>query len=109
MIDLFSQWEASWLKHVFISKQVWALSIDELTVEDNWQDEPLDYSTNWGRVSYVCVGKLIIIGSDNGLSPGRRQAIFWTYARTLLIRPQEKNFNDILIEIHTSLFHIIHF
>ena len=28
-----------------------------------------------------------LIGSDNGLSPGRRQAIIWTNAAMLLIRP----------------------
>ena len=28
---------------------------------------------HWGRVTPICVGKLTIIGSDNGLSPGRRQ------------------------------------
>ena len=31
--------------------------------------------THWDRVTHICVGKLTIIGSDNGLSPGRRQAI----------------------------------
>ena len=31
--------------------------------------------THWGQVTHKCVGKLTIIGSDNGLSPGRRQAI----------------------------------
>ena len=31
--------------------------------------------THWGRVTHICVSKLIIIGSDNGLSPSRRQAI----------------------------------
>ena len=31
--------------------------------------------THWGRVTHICVGKQTIIGSDNGLSPGRRQAI----------------------------------
>ena len=29
--------------------------------------------THWGRVTHICVSKLTIIGSDNGLSPGRRQ------------------------------------
>ena len=43
--------------------------------------------THWGRVTHICVGKLTIIGSDNGLSPGRRQAIIWTYAGILLIGP----------------------
>ena len=28
-----------------------------------------------GRVTHICVSKLSILGSDNGLSPGRRQAI----------------------------------
>ena len=31
--------------------------------------------THWSRVTHICVGNLTIIGSDNGLSPGRRQAI----------------------------------
>ena len=31
--------------------------------------------THWGRVTHICVSKLFILGSDNGLSPGRRQAI----------------------------------
>ena len=35
-------------------------------------------STHRGRVTHICVGNLTIIGSDNGLSPGRRQAIAWT-------------------------------
>ena len=34
--------------------------------------------THWGRVTHICIGKLISIGSDNGLLPGRRQAIIWT-------------------------------
>ena len=32
--------------------------------------------THWGQVMHICVSKLTIIGSDNGLSPGRRQAIY---------------------------------
>ena len=31
--------------------------------------------THSDRVTYICVGELTIIGSDNGLSPGRRQAL----------------------------------
>ena len=33
----------------------------------------------------ICVSKLTIIGSDNGLSPWRRQTIIWTNAGLLLI------------------------
>ena len=31
-------------------------------------------------MTHICVSKLIIIGSDNGLSHGRRQAIIWSNA-----------------------------
>ena len=49
--------------------------------------------THWGRETHICVGKLTIIASDNGLSPGRRQAIIWTNAGILLIGPLGTNFN----------------
>ena len=57
--------------------------------------------THWGRVTHICVGKPTIIGSDNGLSPERRQAIIWTNAGILLIGPLGTNFSEILIEIQT--------
>ena len=56
--------------------------------------------THWGRVMHIWVSTLIIIGSDNGLSPGRCQAIIWTNAGILLIKTLGRNFNDILIETH---------
>ena len=62
------------------------------------------YLTHWERVTHICVSKLTIIGSDNGLSPGRREVIIWTYDGTLLIGHLETNFSEILIEIHTFLF-----
>ena len=49
--------------------------------------------------TYRCFGNLTIIGSDNDLSPGRRQAIIWTNAGILLIWPLGINFSEILIEI----------
>ena len=64
--------------------------------------------THWGRVTHICVGNLTIIGSDNGLSPGRRQAITWTNVGILLIRPLGTNFSEMLIEIHTFSFKKIH-
>ena len=60
--------------------------------------------THWGRVTHTCVSKLTIIGSDNGLSPDRRQAIIWTNAGLLLIGPLGTNFSEILIEILTFSF-----
>ena len=64
--------------------------------------------THWDRVTHTCVGNLTIIGSDNGLSPGRRQAITWTNVGILLIGPLGTNFSEMLIKIHTSSFKKIH-
>ena len=60
--------------------------------------------THWGRVTHICVSKLTIIGSDNGLPPDRRQAIIWTNAGISLIGPLATNFSEILIEILTFSF-----
>ena len=57
--------------------------------------------THWGRVTHICVSKLNIIGSENGLLPGWRQAIIWTNTGILLIWPSGTNFSEMLIEIHT--------
>ena len=54
--------------------------------------------THRGRVTQICVSELTIIDSDNGLSPGRREAILWTNAKIfkiLLIRTLGTNFNEI--------------
>ena len=42
-----------------------------------------------GRVTHICVSKLTIIGSDDGLSSGQRQAIIWTNAR-IFFEPLEQ-------------------
>ena len=54
--------------------------------------------------AFVCVSKLNTIGSDNGLSPTRRQAIIWTNAGILSIRPLRTNFSEIFIEVYTFSF-----
>ena len=64
--------------------------------------------THWGRVMHICVVKLTIIGSDNGLSPGRRQAIIWTNAGILLIGPLGTNFSEIWIGIQAFSFTKMH-
>ena len=64
--------------------------------------------THWGRVTHICVSKLTIIGSDNGLSPGRRQAIIRTNAGMLLIGTLGTNFSEIWIEIHAFSFKKMH-
>ena len=69
---------------------------------------PFNSLTHWGRVTHICVSKLTIIGSDNGLSPGRRQAIICTNAGILLIRTLGTNFSEILGEIHSFSFSKMH-
>ena len=59
-------------------------------------------------MTHICVSNLIIIGSDNGLSPGRRQAIIWTNAGILFIGSLGTNFSEILIAILTSSFKKMH-
>ena len=60
--------------------------------------------THCGQVTHICVSKLTIISSHNGLSPDWRQAIIWTNAGVLLIGSLGTNFSEILIEIHTFSF-----
>ena len=43
--------------------------------------------THRGRVMHICISKLTIISSDNGLLPGRRQAIIGTNTAILFIGP----------------------
>ena len=64
------------------------------------QNVGLSVLTHWGRVTHICFSKLNIIGSDNGLSPARHQAIIWTNAGILLIGPIGTNFSEISIKIH---------
>ena len=61
--------------------------------------EDISWLTHWGRVTHICVSKLTSIGSDNSLSPGRRQAIIWTNTGILFIGPLGTSFSEILIEI----------
>ena len=72
------------------------------------QRESLVYLTHWGRATHICVGKLTTIGSDNGLSPGRRQAIIRTIAGILSIGPLGTNISEILIGIQAFSFKKMH-
>ena len=68
----------------------------------------LDVLSYRGRLTHTCVRKLTIIGSDNGLSPGRLQAIIWPNAGILFIGTLETNFSEIPSEIHTFSFKNMH-
>ena len=67
----------------------------------------LIYLTRWGQMIHICASKLTIIGSDNGLSPDRRQAIIWNNAGILLIWLSGTNLK-ISIKIQTFSFEKMH-
>ena len=58
------------------------------------------YLTHWGWVLDMCISKLTIIGSDNGLSSGQHQAIIWTNAGILFILTLGTTSREIVNEIH---------
>ena len=68
-----------------------------LEISVNWQHLHASMCLpHWGPVMHICVGKLTIIGSDNGLSSGRHQTIIWTSAVMLLIGTLGINFSETL-------------
>ena len=75
-----------------VKKKLTILPIIPITV---W----MVHLTHRGRVTHICVNDLTSIGSDNGLSPDRRQAIIRTNAGILLIRPLGTNFSEFSVEI----------
>ena len=109
--NFFFQWNTpeahleSWLLHDKGINSLWSNN----TLRNQWSWSTLNHLTHWGRVMHICVGNLTIIGSDNGLSPGRRQAIIWSNDRILLMVPLGTNFSEILIEIQTFSFKIMRF
>ena len=83
-----------------ICSDVFKVTCDTISIVSHpLTKEHMHALTHWGRVTHICVGKLTTIGSDNGLSPGRRQAIIRTNAGILLIRPLGTNFSEFLVEI----------
>ena len=58
--------------------------------------------------THIYVGNLTIIGSDNSLSPPRRQAIIWTNARILIIGPFGSNLSGFVVGIEAFSFKKMH-
>ena len=59
-------------------------------------------------MTHICVSKSTIIGSDIGLSPGRRQVITQTNTGILLIGTSGANFSETLNEPHALSFKKMH-
>ena len=69
-----------------------------------FRDERVPLLTHCGRVTHICISKLTITSSDNGLLPGGGQAIIWTNAGILLISTLGTDFSEISIEIDLFSF-----
>ena len=61
------------------------------------------------RVTHICVNKLTVIGSDNGLSHERRQVTIWSNVGMLLNRTVGRKFGEIRSTIHTFSLKKIYF
>ena len=70
---------------------------------------PMMGLTHWGRATHICVSKLTIIASDNGLSPGPHQAIIWNNIAILSIGLLGTNVSEISIKIPIFSFKKMHF
>ena len=75
-----------WLPNLVLYQTVYRASNVE-SVSRLWRYPVL---AHWGRVMHIYISKLTIIGLDNGLPPGRWEAIIWTNAGILLIGPWEQ-------------------
>ena len=106
MLDIMSRPE--WVFRLQNEKKCSAVGGATPVAEQTHWTLKLPQLTHWGRATHICVSNLIIIGSNNGLSPDRRQAIIRTNAGILLIGPLGINFNEILIGIQTLSFTNMH-
>ena len=77
-----------------------SMGLTECGHYSDWPKNIFQHLTHWGRVVHICVSKLTIIGSDNGLS----EAIIWTNDGILWIGPLGTNFSEIVIEVYTFSF-----
>ena len=95
------------VKYIACTQSNWCFNHNQQTQNIMWVF-CLIYLTHWGRVTHACVNKLRSIGSDNGLSPGGRQAIIWPNGEIFLIGPLGINSSEILIASNTFSFMKMH-
>ena len=85
--------------------QCWEICINADICCDHTTIQPALIEAEWRIYASL---NWAIIGSDNGLSPVRRQSIIWTNAAIFLIGPLGTNFSEILIGIQTFSFKKLH-
>ena len=94
----FPAQRASYRENVPFDDVIMIRSIPGCYLQQCWFSAKLNpsdklLSTHWGQVMHMCISKVTIIGSGNGLLPGQCQAIIWTKAGILLIKHLRTNFN----------------
>ena len=87
--------EKAWYQ-IYIVLQVFKIEMVQVVEIFLTGDKDPALLTHWGWVMGICISKLSIIGSDNGLSPDRHQAIIRINAGILLIQTLGTNFSEIL-------------
>ena len=107
-IRMIAMKNLAYLMHIRYAAATFWQIIHSQKTHHNFPENSTSDLTHWGRVTHKCLCKPTIIVSDNGLSPGRRQAIIWTSAGILLNGPLATNVREILIGIHTFLFKKMH-
>ena len=102
------QWHSHFLRDSCLNNTIYKFNLWQICspCDPIWRH--VTSLTHWGRVTHICVSKLTIIGSDNGLSPERHQAVIWTNAGILLNRRLGTNFSEILIGNQTFSFKKMH-
>ena len=100
---------SNWIKAKWNFHRIWIVMEKSLV---KWVPGPQASTTmaltHRDQVMHICVSKLIIIGSDNGLAPGWYQAIICTNIGIVLIQPLGTNLNEILIRIQIFSFKNMH-
>ena len=114
LLTIMLSWIVTYLKALKTPKRIWQNIQDTVLINYEHRNKSLKHlkfdrraSTNqlycdiyllthWGRVTHICVSKLTVIGSDNGLSPERRRANIWTNAGILLFGTLGTHFSEIL-------------
>ena len=91
MTEIFYGWNTTW-KDLSRLDDIHSSLIVETVIQSYLLFLSITFQINSSfnplrRVTHICVSNLTIIVSDNGLSPGGRQAIVWTNAIILLIGP----------------------
>ena len=104
--DTMSQADTNFRCDNILNSLNWVVIFINYTLKKG-RNECILNKTVW-KFNTVNVSELGSIGSGNGLSPVRRQAITWTNVELLLIRPLGTHLSEIRIKIQYFLFMKMH-